>query len=381
MSLKVLEVTGVMNRGGAEAMLMDVVRYAPADVRIDFVVNYDPRGPVPEGSYDAELRERGCTIRYIGSQLRLGPARYIREFRKIVEELKPDVVHTHLNAKNGIIALAAHRAGVKKIVSHCHADIRFRGTWLSRTACEVELWLQKWLIGWFSTDYWGCSTEANHRLYRGRNYRRSVVINNAISCDAYNAVSSADVAAVRARYGLPGDAVVLGNVGRIVPHKNIAFIVPMVAELVRRGINAYMVVAGRNDAPDYVANMMTEAERLGVKDRIVLLGERGDIPTVMQSFDIFVGPALREGFGLVAVEAQAAAVPCLLYTGFPQTVDMEVGLTEFRDDFDVNGWCDAIVRMLAKRGTVSQKTCIEAIRKRGFDAKENTKTICKLYSI
>lgn len=360
-------------------MLMDIIRYAPKDVHFDFLINNHPDRLEEQGAFDSEILAHGCAIRHIGSQLRLGPTRYIREFRTIVEELKPDVVHTHLNAKNGIIALAAHRAGVKKIVSHCHADIRFRGSWLSRVACETELWLQKWLIGWFSTDYWGCSELANHRLYRGRNYRRSVVINNAISCDAYNAVSRADVAAVRAEYGLPGDAVVLGNVGRIVPHKNIAFIVPVVAELVKRGINAYMVVAGRNDSPDYFANMMAEANRLGVKDRIVLLGERGDIPAVMQSFDIFVGPALREGFALVPIEAQAAATPCVLYKGFPRTEDMGAGLTEFRDDFDVNGWCDAIVRMLAKRGTVSQETCIEAIRKRGFDAKENTKTICKLY--
>jgi hypothetical protein len=34
-----------------------------------------------------------------------------------VRELQPDVVHIHLNAKCGLIALAAHLAGVEKIIA------------------------------------------------------------------------------------------------------------------------------------------------------------------------------------------------------------------------------------------------------------------------
>ena len=376
--IKVLQVTGLMNRGGAEVMLMDILRNKPDDVHFDFLVNNHPSMLTERGSFDDEIIARGCVIRYIGSQWRLGPIKYIKEFKKIIAELKPDVVHIHLNAKCGIIALAAHKAGIKKIIAHCHADIRFRGSRLSNAFNEFELWCQKWLISRYASEFWGCSVEANRRLYRGKDFENSVVINNAISCDLYRSVSASQVAEVRQSYNLPSDAVILGNVGRIVRHKGVANIVEVVSELVRRGVNAHFVIAGRNDAKEYVDTMLVNARERNVENRIHFLGERSDIPIVMHTFDVFVGPALKEGFGLVAVEAQAAAVPCVLYNGFPRTVDMQVGLVTFIEDFDTCKWSDAIVEAY-NSPKADKQHILDVIKQRGFDARENAKRVCELY--
>jgi glycosyltransferase EpsF len=376
--LKVLQVTGLMNRGGAEAMLMDILRNKSHDVHFDFLINNDPRNLTDEGSFDREILSYGCEIRHIGSQLRLGPVKYICQFRQVVEELRPDVVHIHLNAKCGLIALAAHLAGVKKIITHCHADIKFRGSLLSRIFNETEVWLQKWLIGWFATDFWGCSIEANKRLYRNPYFDRSVVIPNAISCDAYAQVSNVMRDDVRNSYNLPSDAIILGNVGRIVPHKGIANIVDVIFELKNRNHNAHFVIVGRNDAKDYVEDMKKHAEALNVIDRIHFIGERSDIPTIMSSFDVFVGPALREGFGLVAVEAQAACIPCVLYKGFPKAVDMGMGLTTFVNDFNAVTWANYIETAL-QTSKPDKTVVLNAISAHGFDAKRNALKVCEQY--
>lgn len=379
MSLKVLQVTGIMNRGGAEVMLMDILRNKLENIHFDFLVNNDPNHLLDEGAFDQEILSYGCTIHHIGSQLRLGPIKYTWKFKQIVKELQPDVVHIHLNAKSGLIALAAHLAGVKKIIVHCHADIKFRGSWPSRLFNETEMWCQKWLIGWCATDFWGCSIEANKRLYRGKHFKNSVVINNAISCEVYAAVTDEMWHTVKRSYNLPPDSVVLGNVGRIVPHKGIAHMVDVLAELKKQNINAHFVVVGRNDAKEYVDEMMTHAKEVAVDDRIHFLGERSDVPVVMHTFDVFVGTALREGFGLVAVEAQAAAVPCVLYKGFPKSVDMQLGLVDFLNDFDAVKWCKSIQRKLAEK-KADKTLVLDVIRSLGFDAKENSRKVCKMYS-
>lgn len=379
MITKVLLVTGMMNRGGAESMLMDLVRNKPRDTEINFLVNTYPTCFNNRGAFDDEIELSGCHIYHIGMQSKIGPFKYLVDFKKVVKESRPDVVHIHLNSSNGFICYAAHQAGVKKIISHCHAELCFRGSLLNRAFKETVLWAQKWLIGWYATDFWGCSDNANKRLYRGRNYDKAIIINNAISCDMYAAVTEEEVEEVRASYNVPRDAVLLGNVGRIVPHKNIAFIIPLLSELVKRGLNAYAIIIGRNDTKDYTAMVLSEAERLGVRDRIRMMGEQSNIPAIMRSFDLFVGPALREGFALVPIEAQAAATPCLLYKGFPRAEDMGAGLVEFHDDFNIREWCDSAIRLLEKRGTVSQETCLNAIRNRGFDAKQNAKLICEYY--
>ena len=343
-------------------MLMDILRNKPDDVHFDFLVNNPPEDLDREGVFDKEILSYGCEIRHIGTQLRIGPRAYIRQFRKIYEELQPDVVHIHLNAKCGLIALAAHKAGCKKIITHCHADIRFRGSLPSRLFSEGEMFLQKFLIAWYGTDWWGCSIEANRRLYWPWIRKKSVVINNSIDLKAYQSVKPEDVLALRLSYGLPDSTLVLGNVGRIVPHKNIAFVVDVMAELKKQGIDTAFVVAGRDDTPDYTAAMRQKAMSMGIsQDRLLFLGERGDIPAVMHTFDVFVGPALKEGFGLVAVEAQAAGIPCVLYEGFPKTVDMQSGLCTFMNDFNVETWARAVIMANAEtrvdKNVVYQKIC------------------------
>lgn len=379
--LKVLQVVGTMNRGGAESMLMDILRNKPEYVHFDFLVNTNPRNHTAVGSFDDEILSHGCAIRHIGSPLRLGPIKYIRLFKKIVDELHPDVVHIHLNAKSGLIALAARLAGIKKIIVHCHANIKFSGSLIYRIFNESEMWLQKWLIGWFATDFWGCSLEANKRLFRGKHYARSVVINNAISCDAYRKVTDVQIKYVRDSFRLPPDAIVLGNVGRIVPNKGIAHVVDVLAVLKTRCNNAHFVVVGRNDAREYVDDMMQHADEIGVSDKIHFLGERSDIPIVMHTFDVFVGTAIREGFGLVAVEAQAAAVPCVLYKGFPKSVDMNLGLTTFLDDFDATRWAESILQAIDAKKKVDRSLALDVIRSLGFDAKSNALKVCQLYTL
>lgn len=379
--LKVLQVVGVMNHGGAEAMLMDIFRQLHDTIDFVFLVNDHKHLLGREGAFDKEILALGGKIRYIGSQGSLGPLKYIRQMKQIVAEENPDLAHSHLNAKSGFIALALHIAGVKRIIAHCHANIKFHGSSLSNFLHEAEVRFQKLLISRYCTDFWGCSIEANNRLFYGKNLDKSLVINNAIDCAKYEAVTHSQSQSLRDSYKLPQGAIVLGNVGRIVPHKNIAFIVDILAELNKRGTPAYLVVVGRNDAKDYVDNMMANARRLGVADNIIFLGERSDIPVVMHTFDVFVGTSLREGFGLVAVEAQAAAVPCVLYKGFPPLTDMKVGLVSYLNEFIVSLWCDAILNCIGNdKPLICKADVCSKIRELSFDSFTNARHVLNLYS-
>lgn len=52
-------------------------------------------------------------------------------------------------------------------------------------------------------------------------------------------------------------------------------------------------------------------------DKVHFLGVREDIPELMIMMDGFVFPSIHEGLGIVAVEAQAAGLPCLISEGVP----------------------------------------------------------------
>jgi glycosyltransferase EpsF len=379
--LHVLQVTGAMNRGGAEVMLMDILRYLSPAVRCDLLINVKKDNPRPHGDFDEEIKRLGARLFYIGTQWDLGIPRYIARFREIIREIgTPDVVHIHLNAKCGVIALAARVCGVKKIIAHSHAALRFRGPLRRRLPSILELKLQKVLIAACATDFWGCSPGANASLFYRYFIRkgRTVVINNAVDVQAFQAVPLGRTQEIRASYGAGKGTLVLGNVGRVVRHKKVDFVVDVLKVLKERAVDTVFAFAGRPDDEPYMEEIRQKVCSHCVDGRVVHLGDRGDVPDVMSAFDVFVGPALNEGFGLVAAEAQAAGLPCVLSAGFPPNVDMGLGLVTFVDDYDPAKWADAILAARGRRCS-DRELIHRRIAEHGFDAVENTRRIERLY--
>jgi len=378
--IKILHVTGAMNRGGAEVMLMDIYRNISEDFHFDFLVNYKIKNGIIKGDFDDEILLKGAQIKHIPTQWDIGPKNYSKKFKEICIEIGiPEIVHIHMNAKSGIIALAAKKAGIKNVIVHSHADLKFRGGFVSRLASTLELQFQKILISKYADYFWGCSKEANLSLFYKRvlTPKQSAIINNAVDVKLFQNVSNDEVIALRKSYDINEKTIVLGNIGRIVSHKNVIFIIDILNQLHKENIDFVFVFAGRADQTDYLEAIFNKAKKYDILNKIIYLGIREDVPVVVNSFDIFIAPALKEGFGLVAVEAQAVGLPCLLYTGFPKTVDMNLGLVTFFDTFDVKVWSDAVIN--SKEKNKNKEQLFEAIASKGFDINSNTKQIEKLY--
>ena len=64
--------------------------------------------------------------------------------------------------------------------------------------------------------------------------------------------------------------------------------------------------------------MERKAAALGIGDRVIFTGIRGDVPDLMQAMDCFVFPSLYEGIPVTLIEAQAAGLPCVVSDGVPE---------------------------------------------------------------
>jgi len=64
------------------------------------------------------------------------------------------------------------------------------------------------------------------------------------------------------------------------------------------------------DGPE-MAGVISEADRLGVRDRIHFLGNREDVQPLLACCDVFLLPSEEESFGLAALEAMACGVPAV----------------------------------------------------------------------
>lgn len=380
-TLKVLHVTGAMNRGGAEVMLMDIYRHISNNVHFDFLVNYKINTGIQKGEFDDEIIEKGGEIKYIGAQWDIGPFKYIKAFKKIVNELgMPDVVHIHLNAKSGVIALAAKRAGIKKIIVHSHGDLVFKGSFIKNLFGVVELKVQKVLIAFFATDFWGCSPLAIKSLFYKKKIERghTVIINNATNVDEYLKITESETLALKKKLNIDTTKIVIGAVGRLVRRKNIGFVIDVLAELNKRNIDFVFVNVGKVDDENYFKEINLKISKHQLSNKIINLGLRDDIPLVMSTFDVFVSPAYNEAFGMVAAEAQAAGLPCVLSTEFPSTIDMNLNLVSFISKFDSNLWSDKILEVNNNK-CYDKKRIKEEFINLNFDISDNVKSLEKLY--
>ena len=368
-----------MNHGGAEVMLMDILRHLPEDVRFDFLIQ--TAGGKPEaGAFDEEIRQRGCRIFHICPQwsgLGLG---YIRQFKKLLrEEIGiPDVVHSHLCRKGGMVALTARLSGVKKIIVHTHGNKPY-SFWDFRPRA-VEARILRFLVNRCATDFWACSErEANILFSRSIcEDHRYVVINNAMNMERFMEIEPARVDALRQEFGISGRELILGYAASFVRGKNYIFVPELLNALRQRGTDARFFFMGRLQDKEYYEEFRQEVSRLGLEKNVTYLGDRDDVPECLMLFNVFVGPSLKEGFGMVVTESQGAGVPCVVSPGYPRAVDLGLDLVCFMDDYDSAKWADAILRMRDKRCTDKEKIR-QAVIRSGFDSAENTRRIVELY--
>jgi glycosyltransferase involved in cell wall biosynthesis len=75
-----------------------------------------------------------------------------------------------------------------------------------------------------------------------------------------------------------------------------------------------LVIAGRLDETDYVESIKTEAENMGIADRVFLPGPvtEGEKAWYLNNCTAFVHPSLAEGFGAPVVEAMQFGKPLFL---------------------------------------------------------------------
>lgn len=379
--LHVWHVVGPMNLGGAEIMVMELLRHKSPATRIDFLVHKREEGWNCRAAFDDEIEARGARLLPILTPVQGGIRKYLSDFARHIREAgKPDVIHIHLNARSGIVALAARLNGIGRIIVHSHAALTFRGSLAYRVAGQAELQLSKLLFAGLATDFWGCSTEAIDSLFPRHLTRGQprCVISNAIDVDSYLAVSDTRVAALRQELMGDRDGILIGNVGRIVRHKNVGFLIAVMARLAARSRPATLIIVGRAEDEAYTASLRRDVEAAGLTDSVRFLGSRSDIVELMAAFDVFASPALREGFGLVGAEAQAAGTPCVLSTGFPGIIDMGLDLVTFVDGFDADRWADAIIAAASARKPRNE-IITQAFADRGFSSRENTARIERAY--
>ena len=234
-------------------------------------------------------------------------ARALRRLQTLLRRGGFDVVHTHCAKAGALGRLAARRNGVPWIVHTYHGFPfhEFQSAPRRSVYVAIERRLGR-LTDVTLCVVVGVAVEAIRRGLAAPERVRVI----GVAVDGAGAVGPVDAAALqqarrRARLalGVPIEAVVVGAVGRLTYQKAPEDFLAALTALGRSDVVGVWV--GGGELADRVASMARSTPSV----RVLLAGDRGDVPDLLPAFDVLALSSRYEGLPTILVEAMVSGVP------------------------------------------------------------------------
>lgn len=281
MPVNIVHIIPTLNRGGAERIVVDLLkrldrrRFSPSLITLK-----------SSGALKDEVEAAGIPHVSLKTSS-FGGALSVNRLSREIAGLKPAIVHTHLFGGDAWGIRAAVKARVSCIITTEHNVNRDE----SRTRRIIKARSLKQVTRLIAVS--SAVSRYAHETY-GVPDNRLTVIPNGIDVAHYGRERRDD------------QKFRIGAIGRLTEQKGFRFLIEALAMLPDRDWQCVIVGEGSEKA-----RLEALSRKMGVSDRVQLVGGRADIPALLATFDVFVLPSLWEGQGIVLLEAGAADVPVI----------------------------------------------------------------------
>lgn len=291
-------ITG-LERGGAETLLLRVLEQIE-----DVGATHSVLSLTGKGTLGPRIEQLGVSLEALEMKPLPRPGD-LRRLGRALRASEPDVVQTwmlHSNVLGGAVSRAALRG--TPVAWGVHVSAVQSATLGARAAAVQRLeGLFSWVV---PTKIVACSRSSSEVMSRMRYDRRRIVeIANGFALPGAETGGKAREE-VRAELGIPADAEVVGHVARLHPVKDHPTLLRALAIVHERRPGARFVLCGSGVSADD-AELRALAEPLG--DSIAMLGERDDVPSLLDAFDLLVSSSAGEALPLAIGEGMASGLP------------------------------------------------------------------------
>ena len=292
--MRITHVVENLNRGGLERVVIDLAlaqKAAGHDCRI--VCLYE------EGLLAGELRAHGIAVNACrkGSGFDVGA---LRRMRALFRSHGTEILHSHNIIAHAYAALASRGIGARRFLNTRHG----RGV---APPGRLRLWLYSLSMRWTDRVVAVCEAARKNLAEHDRvPDAKLAVVPNGIHVERFAAASPAAHDAVAKLLGVDAATRIIGCVGRLNWAKDLPTLIRAFAALRKRGRDAALALIGDG-------SLRGELERIAaaenVADRVVFLGDRNDVRTLLPGLDVFAMSSVSEGYSIALLEASASALP------------------------------------------------------------------------
>lgn len=326
-----------LRRGGAQAVIMSIVRNLSDEFRFDIALFSDE-----DGWYDEEFLSYGGKIiripNYSGNNVFRQRAdlyvRWLKNAGRLKKEILKngpyDAIHTNVGYEAGYILKTAKKAGVPSRIAQTHVITNIPKSKVA-LRCYASVALKA--IRQYSTFLVGCTEKACATMF-GEDSRLWSIIPNPYNEKKFNP----DFYPQITEHAAPD----LIQVASYSSNKNQLFTIEVFQRIVQKYPQAKLRFVGFELENGYLQSMEKKIEAYGLQENVVFYPSDADIPQLMSESSYFLLPSVNEGFGIVLVEAQSLGLRCMVSDSVPRLPNCG-GCTFMPLEKAYNQWAKAIL--------------------------------------
>ncbi|MBL0170010.1 MAG: glycosyltransferase [Gemmatimonadaceae bacterium] len=309
---RILHIITGLGTGGAEASLLRVIARSTPDATHAVV------SLTTAGTRGVELQTLGIDVHTLGLARGAIAPRALGALRRLVREFRPTAVQGwmyHGNLAASLLALSgAHTGPVLWNVRHA-LDAWSEESRVLRAIIRVSALIARQP----RRIVYNSHRSASQHMARGYTAASTCVIPNGVDIDRFRPDRNARIR-IRQELGIPSQAFVVGLIARVDPLKDHDTFLDAVKRHATADRDTWYLLAGTGTAPGQlgargpldvrIRRLMSAHPEL--VSRVLRLGERRDIPAVMNACDVVTLSSRSEGSPNAITEAMACGVPCVV---------------------------------------------------------------------
>lgn len=340
--IRILHVLSSLRSGGVAVLLYNYfAKMDKSQIAFDYIVHVPDHGMI-----ENKLAGEDTKVYHLPRFNHLWSTFW--KTRRIIKNGNYRIVHVHHTSKSFIQLFAAWSCGVPVRIAHSHDVHTYQGI------KKIVYSIYNRLTTISSTHQFACSKLAGNYVF-GKicNKDTYLQINNAIDVDKYKLDDYCRYK-IRQELGVNNKYVIM-TIGRFSEQKNPFRLLTIFKTLYMDNKDCILIHIGKGELENEVKQY---TQQLGVENNVIYLGERDDVPNLLQAADLFLLPSLHEGLGIVLVEAQVTGLPCITSLNVvPEEVNL-TGLVHFVSlDKSDDDWSHSIKEGLNIERT-DQSLCI-----------------------
>ncbi|MCO8091498.1 glycosyltransferase [Acinetobacter pseudolwoffii] len=300
MSKKVLHIIIGLNVGGAELMLKRLVLHSQQKGEYQHeVVSLTDLGVVGK-----TLVDQGIPVYTLGMTSVFKLPVIFFKLKKLIQQVRPDVVQTWMYHADFLGGLAAKQVGIDNIIWGIRNTSLDSNSGITKKAIRKACALLSCKI----PQKIICVANKAKLLHVNIGYckEKMLVIPNGFDINRFNIDDE-----LRYRYRdelkIQHDKLVIGNIGRFTPAKNQVNFIKACLLLLEKGYDFDVIIAGRNIS----LNNFEIKKLVGDRENFKVVGEIDQPEKFYNAIDVFCLSSITEGFPNVLGEAMATKRICL----------------------------------------------------------------------